>query len=124
MIKNKAPSKDIMEAKVKLEAEKGTYNDNQYGVFENIKVLKPWDNKDLTQADKDAFNVNRFDVINNPRSKTRKRDRNIPDTKEGLETFKDSALQNAKSNYKADLTAAEVLATRMSNAFGTSKRIV
>ena len=118
MIKNKAPSKDIMEAKLKLEAEKGTYNDNQYGVFENIKVLKPWDNKALTQADKDAFNVNRFDIINNPRNKTRKRDRNIPDTKEGLETFKDSALQNSKSNFKADLTAAEVLATRMSNAFG------
>ena len=95
-----------------------TVNNNQYGILENAKIIKPWDNKMYTKEDLDAFNVYNFDKMNNPNSRVRKRDRTIPDTKEGLDTFRDSNLQVSKSNYKADLTAGEVLATRISNLFG------
>lgn len=118
MIADKAPAKEIEKAKLNLENQKKSFNNMQYGALEQVKGLKPWDNKPLTDADIDAFNVNRFDKINNSRTKNRQRDKNIPDTKEGFDIFKESALQNAKSNFKADMTAAEVLSTRMGNLFG------
>ena len=118
-MKDKGASKESIEkAESKLEEFKLTVNNNQYGILENAKIIKPWDNKMYTKEDLDAFNVYNFDKMNNPNSRVRKRDRTIPDTKEGLDTFRDSNLQVSKSNYKADLTAGEVLATRISNLFG------
>lgn len=118
-MKDKGASKESIEkAEIKLDEFKKTINNSQYGILENAKMVKAWDSKMFTKEDLDAFNVYNFDKMNNPNSTVRKRDRTVPDTKEGLDTFKDSNLQVSKSNYKADLTAGEVLATRIGNLFG------
>ena len=118
-MKDKGASKESIEkAEIKLDEFKKSINNSQYGILENAKMVKAWDGKMFTKEDLDAFNVYNFDKMNNPNSTVRKRDRTVPDTKEGLDTFKDSNLQVSKSNYKADLTAGEVLATRIGNLFG------
>ena len=120
-MKDKGASKESIEkAEIKLDEFKKTINNSQYGILENAKMVQAWDSKLFTKEDLDAFNVYNFDKMNNPNSKVRKRDSTVPDTKKGLETFKESNLQVSKSNYKADLTAGEVLATRIGNLFGAA----